>query len=355
MTPTFKKTSTERDHLQRLSRLVRTKVKSLPKGRRYFAQIRAVFLFLLYWCFYACAITQGEKSVATFYVLYALMGIVGFLLFVNVIHEACHGNIFSSARWNNLAYQIFDLLGMNSFIWKKRHNILHHNYTNIAGWDSDIEQSGLIKVYPHEETTRLQRYQHLFIFLFYPISLLNWVVLRDFKDFLNERRIVRKIVSIPFKEWIRLLFFKAFFFFYIILVPYLFFDWSLKTVVLATVLFLLVAGTVSLTTLLTPHINVGNAFPEIGNGQQMKTNWLQHQLMTTNDLNLNNFFSRYVLGNFNFHVAHHLFPTISSVYAPEVTTIIQEYAQKHGLPYRSISLKEAILQHYQLIYNNARA
>ena len=86
----------------------------------------------------------------------------------------------------------------------------------------------------------------------------------------------------------------------------------------------------------------------------METTWLQHQLMTTNDLSIDSFFTRYILGNFNYHVAHHLFPNISSVYAPEVTDIIRDFARTHHLPYRSIGFWEALKLHYRLIENNTR-
>jgi linoleoyl-CoA desaturase len=85
----------------------------------------------------------------------------------------------------------------------------------------------------------------------------------------------------------------------------------------------------------------------------MKNSWLNHQFATTNDVKINNWFTRNVLGNFNFHIAHQLFPNISSVYAPEVTKVIKDYADDNGLGYRSYPIKKALLLHYRLIRYNA--
>ena len=59
------------------------------------------------------------------------------------------------------------------------------------------------------------------------------------------------------------------------------------------------------------------------------------------------------MGNFNFHLVHHLFPKINSVYAPELTLEIEKYAQKNGFNYRSYKLNEALRYHYKLIKDNA--
>ena len=59
------------------------------------------------------------------------------------------------------------------------------------------------------------------------------------------------------------------------------------------------------------------------------------------------------MANFNFHIAHHLFPNISFVYAPEVTKIIKNYAEEHDLPYKSYSLTTALKYHYRLIKSNS--
>jgi linoleoyl-CoA desaturase len=70
------------------------------------------------------------------------MGIFLVLIYLNLIHEAAHNNIYKSKRLNRMVLHIFDFIGANSYIWKKRHIASHHAYPNVDGWDTDIEQSG---------------------------------------------------------------------------------------------------------------------------------------------------------------------------------------------------------------------
>jgi len=352
--PRFSKKPEDRQHYNELRRLVNSRLEELPRGRLVIARFRAVVLPMVYFLLYFLALNQKE-SIGLFYLLYFLMGITAVLIFLNVIHESCHGNLFRAAFWNRAFYSFFDIMGMNSYIWEKRHNHLHHHFPNMAGWDSDIEQSSIIKIYPHENPKPIQRYQQFFFFLLYPLYLINWVIVRDFKDYLNKNQIVRKICHTPLSEWIKLLPFKAFFFFYIFLVPWKIVGFTLGQSIIALMIMLGGAGIFALAVLLTPHVNTGNAFPLTDSQLLSSDSWLMHQFITTNDVTTENFITRNLMGNFNYHTAHHLFPNISCVYAPEVTAVIREYARDHQLPYHAYPFLVALKKHYELLKSNAGA
>src|SRR4030095_12512963 len=66
-----------------------------------------------------------------------LGGIVAAIGF-NVMHDGAHGS-FSKYKWvNTLAAFSLNILGGNSFMWNMKHNIIHHDYTNIDGVDDEI-------------------------------------------------------------------------------------------------------------------------------------------------------------------------------------------------------------------------
>ena len=80
------------------------------------------------------------------------MGIFLLFNFINLLHEAVHGTLFKN-RWLNEAHiHFFDLMGANSYIWKMRHIKLHNRFPNVMNWDSDFEQSALVKVFPQAES-----------------------------------------------------------------------------------------------------------------------------------------------------------------------------------------------------------
>src|SRR5215471_8381345 len=110
-------------------------------GRHDFViRFKAIFFPLLYGAFYACALTFGNNRLLL-YSCYFLLGIILVTVFLNVIHDAVHSTIFKTRRLNEAYTYLFDVMGANSFIWKLRHVRFHHNYPNVNGWDTDIEQS----------------------------------------------------------------------------------------------------------------------------------------------------------------------------------------------------------------------
>jgi len=117
---------------------------------------------------------------------------------------------------------------------------------------------------------------------------------------------------------------------------------------------LLTAGFFALAVLLPPHVNTGNQFPVADDEMNLQQSWLMHQLNTTNDVNSSNWFTRNVMANSNFHIAHHLFPNVSYVYAKEVTDTIKKYSLEAGLPYRSYPLLTTFKEHYRLIKTNGQ-
>ncbi len=68
----------------------------------------------------------------------------------NIQHDANHGSFSRSKRANRLAGYVLDLLGGSSYVWKVKHNIAHHTYTNIDGLDEDI---GLPPLGTHRRNT----------------------------------------------------------------------------------------------------------------------------------------------------------------------------------------------------------
>jgi linoleoyl-CoA desaturase len=246
---------------------------------------------------------------------------------------------------------LFDLIGANSYIWKLRHTRLHHNFSNVAGWDSDIQQSSLFKVFPSDKTKKMHHHQHIRVFFIYPLYLLNWLLIRDFKDYFSKEQLVQKICKIPFLEYIKLFLFKSFFLFYTIFVPAVFFGFTLLQGITAFTIMLIVAGIFALIVLLPPHANIKNDFPLVKNGA-LDNSWFIHQLITTNDVTTSNWFTQHMMGNFNYHLAHHLFPKISHAYAPEIAKMIKEYAIQFDLPYRRYTLSAALKYHYLLIKKN---
>ena len=75
-------------------------------------------------------------------VLGGLTAAIGF----NVMHDGAHGS-FSRYKWlNDLAALSINFLGANNFMWKTKHNVIHHAYTNVDGIDDDIDAKPFLRL-----------------------------------------------------------------------------------------------------------------------------------------------------------------------------------------------------------------
>lgn len=329
------------------------KMKSLENEKRWQIRLKAILFPFLYFATYTLLLWKGT-SAQVFFTAYFFLGFFLILNFLNLIHDAVHGVIFSSPKWLNKAFvYFFDLLGANSYIWKIRHIRLHHAYPNIMDWDSDLEQSPLVKVFPQTKGKKIHRYQHIYLPFLYPLYLFNWLLVRDFRDFFEHNRIVRRIIKIPKIEFVKLFVFKIIFFTYLIVIPKITLGVSWSAVITGFILMVLTASMFSLIVLLSPHANISSDFSQPDPEGHLTDTWFEHQLKCTNDVSNDNFFIRFFMGSFNYHIAHHLFPEMHHIYYPELTQILRKFALKYGLPYRSQSLGESLMGHYLLLKRNA--
>ena len=68
-------------------------------------------------------------------VLGLVMAGIGF----NVAHDGSHEAFSDHRVLNRLAAKALDLLGGSSYVWRVKHNRLHHTAPNVVGTDDDID------------------------------------------------------------------------------------------------------------------------------------------------------------------------------------------------------------------------
>ena len=143
--------------------------------------VKVAVMFAVYFGLYACMLS-ASPSVEMLLVWYAMIGVWGVFLGLNVGHDAAHFALFKSRKWNKVFLHVFDLLGTNSFNWKNRHVGAHHLFPNIMDHDSDIQQSDVVKIFPKDKHRSIHKVQWLYMPVVYMIYIFRWVVYRDFKD-----------------------------------------------------------------------------------------------------------------------------------------------------------------------------
>src|SRR5581483_2591905 len=101
-----------------------------------------------------------------------------------VMHDANHGAYFRRRRFNHLLGWTADVaLGFSTYAWRVKHNVAHHTYTNVDGYDADITQTPLVRLVPVQPRRALYRFQHVYIWPLYCLMVLRWQTLGDIAAF----------------------------------------------------------------------------------------------------------------------------------------------------------------------------
>lgn len=333
----------------------RTKAYFILENKSRFAPIsfyiKAAYLLFSYIGFYFIFLLI-EPSLLTFFA-YVLMGPLAIIIGLNVAHDAAHGNI-SKRKWvNKLFLYTFDFLGASSAIWKKRHVDSHHQFSNILNEDADLKQTSLVRIFPSDEIRGVNRYQHLYMPLVFLNYTLFWLIIRDFQDLRNKGKGTSIQLKFTGVEIFTMVMFKLFYFSYILIIPLLFADFPWWQILIGYVLMNWTAGITITLALVPAHVASTSQFPLPDKQGMMPHSWSHHQLITTTDYATNNPFINWMMGGFNHHIAHHLFPGIHHMHYKKITPFVKGTAQEFDLPYNyENSLYNAYLSHFRLLRQN---
>ncbi|MGZ4702076.1 MAG: fatty acid desaturase family protein [Ilumatobacteraceae bacterium] len=105
-----------------------------------------------------------------------------------VMHDGNHGSFSASRRVNRIAGWSSDLLGASSFLWRFKHNRLHHGNTNVVGYDLDIDQVPFARLAPQQPWRWWHRYQHLYMWALYGFLTLQWFVASDYSTLIRGKQ-----------------------------------------------------------------------------------------------------------------------------------------------------------------------
>ena len=282
-----------------------------------------------------------------------LSGLFGFILAsigFNIMHDACHGS-YSRKPWvNNIMGLSLNLLGGNAFIWKFKHNIIHHTYTNIDGLDDDIAKSPAMRSCESQKWTRAHRFQHIYVVLLYAISSFLWVSMMDFAKYFRGRVHNTDLQKMDFTEhlifWLSKLLYVVFY----VAIPVHFVGWSAWAIGFGC-MHITMGLTLALVFQLA-HVVEDAAFvfaPGI-EPQKIEEEWAIHQVRTTANFAPRNKIVSWFVGGLNFQIEHHLFPKVSHVHYPDIAPIVKEVCDKHQLHYNEFrTMKGAIASHFRMM------
>jgi linoleoyl-CoA desaturase len=292
------------------------------------------------------AMLSDYFSIPIFLLLYACFGVMTGLMNFNIVHDALHGAYSSNATVNRWLGYLYDLNGTSSYVWKITHNMIHHTYTNIPGYDGDIDKAIILRLNPKDKRYPFHYYQNLYAFFLYSLVSANWVLYGDYVFFINE---IRK-GKVKLKDSIIFFVFKALNLFLLILFPIFYLHYPFWVVPLGYLFGQMAAGFSIALVFQLAHVVENVSYVEPDEVGVIHNNWAAHEMNTTSNFATGNLFLTHLLGGLNYQVEHHLFPSICHVHYPQIQKIVQNTAREFELPYHeNPTFWKAIKSHYRLV------
>jgi len=255
------------------------------------------------------------------------------LLGFNVMHDAGHAS-FSNRTWvNRLMSRSLDLVGGSSALWRIKHGMLHHSYTNLDELDDDIDTGGLLRLHPSQPLKPYHRYQALYALPLYSLLSVHWVI-SDFTEFFTGRVGRHAVPRSGQRETLLFVAFKLNFFLLALGLPLALHPWQGVLVVLLSIQ-LVVGFTLALVFQLAHVVDLVDTPVPNASTRRIDDEWAVHQLRTTADFAAHNPWVSWYCGGLNRQVEHHLFSRVSHVRYPHLIPVVQRTCREFGVRYRS--------------------
>ncbi len=281
----------------------------------------------------------------------ALYGINLAFIGFNIMHDGCHGSYSANPRLNYIMGMSMNLLGSNAFIWKTKHNTVHHTYTNIDGVDDDIMKVPLFRWCESQPKKPLHKFQHIYGFLLYAVSTLFWVFVTDFNKYFKKSVGPVPLPNISTQEHVIFWLTKVYYIGFYMVLPIMFVGFS-NWLIGYLVVNALFGLTMSLVFQLA-HVVENTHFYDANNPNVEATiqeEWAVQQMKTTSNFATNSKFWAWCLGGLNFQVEHHLFARVSHVHYPALNKILVRVSKEMNVTYNDYpTFRSALMSHLRLV------
>lgn len=316
-------------------------------SRSFLWKIGAKFIFYFSLSVFAYSLLYVVDDPIYFILSFVIYGLVSLLFAFNFSHDFSHNTIFKNKKLNNFCFIcIYTIVGAHAEAWKQRHINSHHYAPNVEDYDSDLKITKLIRVIPNSAHLWYHTFQHIYAPFAYTMYSLFWVFVKDFVIlFSKDEYTVEKNFNYHLSFWAQKIFYLT-----LILALPLVFSGQVWYIVLTG--FLLMHLTQSLfllfTFFMTHHVEETN-YPTTDENGYIKTSWLMNQIKSSNDMHPFSETVNFVLGGFNNHIAHHLFPHVHHIHYPRLNRILYQVLTENNITPNQTSYWGGVVSHLKLL------
>jgi linoleoyl-CoA desaturase len=309
---------------------------------------KLIFCFVLFFGLYLLILSD---ILALPYLLLSvfLFGIASTLIGFNIAHDAGHGALFSSPHLNKMFSYSFELIGMSSYAWHLKHNIVHHNNPNLQDGDFDIESGPILRFSPADKLLPHHRYQHIYAPFVYFLFSLSLVFFDDVVVLFKTRRENIDGKKHVLKDKIIFITAKLCYLFFMLILPMMLMHYKPLEIVFGFVLMHFTLSIILAMVLIPAHLFEHTQYPSRNGDGKINDDWAIYQMKTTLDYSRKSWLCNFLFGGLNINVVHHLFPKICHVHLIPISDIVKETAREFGIVYHELTILGAMRSHLKIL------
>lgn len=330
------------------------KTKNIERTGDYRIWIKVIVLPLIYLVPFVLLFTPLADNLLVFYGLWLLMGIGMAGCGLGIMHDACHGALSKNKTANKIVGMVLNLAGGHVLNWQIQHNVLHHSYTNIDGYDEDIDPSGIMRFSPHQPVKKFYRFQIVYAWFLYGLMTFSWATFKDFAQLkrYNEKGLLAAQGTTYNKELSKIIFSKIVYYAIFLGLPFMFMDAAWYHILLGWFALHFLAGLILACIFQPAHVVPTSEFPLPDENHNIDGDRSVYQLLTTSNFAPTNRILSWYVGGLNYQIEHHLFPTMSHVHHRAISKIVKKTAEEFGLPYNSEpTFIGALFKHAKMLHS----
>ena len=295
--------------------------------------VKSTLMTSLYIVPFILMLTGVVSSIFGIFICWAIMGIGMAGLGMVLMHDANHRTFSKNPTTNKWLSKSLYLLGGFPPTWRYQHNTLHHGFTNIDGYDEDINPIDLLRLSPNKPLHKIHRFQQWYAWFFYCLMTLAWATRKDFRQLLRYKKL-----EVPLSKnnkydqlMVDLTTSKILYYVVFLVVPIIVLPVSWYWTVLFFFVMHFISGLVLSVIFQTAHVMPSSVYPLPDEDGNLENNWAIHQLMTTTDYAPKSRIFSWLIGGLNYQVEHHLFPNVSHVHYKGISRLVKDTAKKYNL------------------------
>jgi linoleoyl-CoA desaturase len=314
--------------------------------------IKTIFMIALYFTPFTLMVTGVVSSPIGVLLMWILMGFGMSGIGLSIMHDANHGAYSRNKKVNKALGYLLNFIGGYPNNWVIQHNVLHHSFTNVDGFDEDIAKDGIMRFSPTQQRKPFFKYQIFYAPFLYSVMTLYWLISKDFEQLVRyKNKNLLKSQGINFKAAMsEVIFNKIWYVGLFLVLPLMTVAQPWWIIVIGFLVMHFICGFTLAMIFQPAHVITETEFFEPNESYTMENSWAIHQLKTTSNFANGSRIFSWLIGGLNYQIEHHLFPNICHIHYKQISKIVKETATEYGIPYyHHTTFYDAVKSHFTLL------